>query len=544
MGASLKVAARRGVFKSWLPTSHKLALGLIVASCAVFVVVGAAGPSAVALNLGPRYSFLPPWYLPFKDANWNEWAVTAIMWGALVLGAVGLWIGWRALKAGWRPRPWRLFGLGAGLSTVVGLVLPLTSADVMMYAAYGRLQVIGQNPYTVPPAQIFRQEFDAVLVWTERPWQDTPSVYGPLASAVQWLSATLGGANMHDIVFWLQMFTLVPFLAIGIMVMVMMRGDEAAQARAALLTVCNPIMICAVVAGAHNEALAMVFAVAGLYFMRKNPWLAGLGIGLAGTVKVSLIFVGVAMLWGYRHDRRKLVRLVVGAVVPLAVAYAWLAPQSILAAQRNTDYVSAGSWAEPIYTWLEYSVGVDVGHWVTFAGGWIGMAIVGWMLSRVLPRDGVPGVGSVADSAGSTGVDPATDPLTQAARAAVVLVGAWLVASPYTWVWYDYLVWVPLALLAVSRIHGILLWRGLWLSVAYVTGRIYNYGADLAATSAVLRDEVCTVAQYITLALIVGWWWRRGHELPPPVVRAWRRLRGPVLDESAGSGTAKPLTIQ
>ena len=82
-----------------------------------------------------------------------------------------------------------------------------------MYAAYGRLQVTGRNPYTITPAEIFRSQYDPVLRWTERPWTDTPSVYGPITSFTQWLSNVLGGTNMHDIVFWLQMFSVLPFIA-------------------------------------------------------------------------------------------------------------------------------------------------------------------------------------------------------------------------------------------------------------------------------------------------------------------------------------------
>ena len=132
-----------------------------------------------------------------------------------MVGAVGLFVGMRALADGWRPRPERLFLLGTGLSLATITVPPLTSADVLMYAAYGRLQAIGRDPYEITPAEVFRGQFDPVLRWTERPWQDTPSVYGPIASWLQLLANKLGGENMHDIVFWLQVFAVVPFVVAG-----------------------------------------------------------------------------------------------------------------------------------------------------------------------------------------------------------------------------------------------------------------------------------------------------------------------------------------
>ena len=167
----------------------------------------------------------------------------------------------RALADGWKPKVKRLFALGTTLSLLTICVPPLTSADVLMYAAYGRLQAIGRDPYEITPAEVFRGQFDPVLRWTERPWQDTPSVYGPITSWTQLLANKLGGENMHDIVFWLQVFSVVPFIIACAGVVLLAHGDTRRQARAALLTIANPMLIWAVVAGAHNEALSVMFAV-------------------------------------------------------------------------------------------------------------------------------------------------------------------------------------------------------------------------------------------------------------------------------------------
>jgi len=487
---------------------------LVVGSCVVFAGIGFAGPSAVALTLGPRTSWLPPWYLPVAYANWNEWIVVPLMWAAIIAGAIGLWMCWRALEAGWRPRPWRLFGIGAAVSAAVGLVLPLTSADVLMYAAYGRLQAIGQNPYDITPAMIFRQEYDPVLRWTERPWQDTPSVYGPLASACQWLAAELGGANMHATVFWLQAMSTIPFILIALLAIVITRGDNLAQARAVLLILLNPLMVLAIVAGAHNEALTMLFAFAGVCLMRKSPLLAGLFIGIAGTIKVSLVFYGLAMAWTYRRSPRKLAELLIGAAVPLVLAYFVLMPQTLLAASRNTSYVSQGSWLSPAFNTLVPWIGPERTHQFVAITGWVAMAIATWMLSRVLLRARVPG--------GKPQWDAVADPLSRTARTTAIVVCAWLLTSPYTWAWYDLLAWVPLALIVSPRLDAIMTWRVTWLSLAYVTGRVYTYGPQMAATMTFIRDNVCPVAQWLALIGVVVWWWRDGHELPTPArLRQW-----------------------
>ena len=508
-------ARARAVLRAPWSSDPRLGVGLIVASVLATLAVAFCGPSSVALRLGPRVDLLPPWYLPVNWIALSEWVAVPTLWLSLAAGAIGLWICWRAVNSGWRPNNRRLFLLGSVLSVLTSLVPPLTSADVLMYAAYGRLQVLGLDPYDITPAEIFRQEFDAVLIWTERPWQDTPSVYGPLASWSQWLAAYLGDGNMHNTVFWLQMFALVPFLLIGTLVVTLARDNHKIQTRAVLFTVLNPIMIWSVLAGAHNEAFTLVFAIVGLWFMRRNPFVAGLGIGLAGTVKVSLVFYGIAMAWGYRRDWRKLLLLMAGAAIPLAIAYGLIVPRALLAAGRNTGYISAGSWAPWLLAALTFVLGEPIARSVIGTLGWVLMIMIAWMLSRVLPWRLVPG--NPDDD------EPHRDPLTIAVRTAAMLTAAWLVTSPYTLSWYDLTTWVPLGLMAASRLDVLMIWRGAWLSVAYVTGRSVEFSPGMASVAQVVRDVLCSGAQVLVLVLIVHWWWTWGRELPKPP--RWLRRR-------------------
>ena len=511
MLTALQSAFTRLLAAAWT-RNHRLGVALIAASAATTIAVGFAGSSAVALDLGEHTSWLPPWYLPASTGTPNQWVAVILLWLGLVAGTIGLWIAWRAVAEGWRPDNRRLLWLGIGLSTLTALVLPLTSADVLMYAAYGRLQVLGLDPYDITPAEIFRAEYDPVLIVTERPWQDTPSVYGPLASFSQWLAAALGGESMHDIVFWLQVLCVLPFIAIGVLVYRMARGNHATQTRAVLFTVLNPIMIWSVVAGAHNEAFTLVFAIVGLWFLRRSPLLAGIGIGLAGTIKVSLVFYGLAMIWGYRREPRKLILLAIGAVIPLAVAYGLIVPKALLAAGRNTGYISAGSWAPPVQGLLSLVMPEWVARSVVGWLGWLGMIAIAWMLSRVLPWQAVPGL--------PANLSPQRDPLTIATRTAAILTTAWLVTSPYTLSWYDLIAWVPLGLLAASRLEPLLMWRGMWLSLAYVTGRSVEFDPAIVAIGDGIRYGLCAAAQVLVLVLIVRWWWREGREMP-----SFHRLR-------------------
>jgi alpha-1,6-mannosyltransferase len=511
---------------------HRYALAGIVGATALTVLAGWLGPSAVALTLGPRRSYLPPWYLPAGIVQPNEWIVSIMIWAAIIVGAVGLWIGMNALADGWKPKPRKVFALGAVLSLVTITVPPLTSADVLMYAAYGRLQVIGRDPYEITPAEIFRGQFDPVLRWTERPWQDTPSVYGPITSFTQWLANVLGGENMHDIVFWLQVFSVVPFILACAGVMLLAHGDHRRQARVALLTIANPLLIWAVVAGAHNEALSVMFAVAGMLFVRKNPFLAGIGIGLAGCAKISIGLWGLAMLWAYRREPKKALLLCAGTAVPMGLAYVVWQPTAFFQALRNGSYVSVGSWANPVFRFLILFLTPTQAKVVVGVLCYAALFVIAWMLSRVVPWAAAPGL--------RKGVEPQTDPLSIALRTSVVLSVAWLITSMYTLSWYDLLAWMPLALMAPSKLDRIMLLRAAPLSLAYVPGRAVEMGPVLDLTAHRIRDTFSPIVQFAVLLAVVLWWKKPDREeLFPLRAKPEAATPPPLLATGSGRNAAQ-----
>ena len=341
-------------------------------------------------------------------------------------------------------------------------------------------------------------------------------MYGPIASASQLLANLLGGDSMHHIVFWLQVFNLVPFLAIGALLVRLTAGDAGRQARAVLFTVANPLLISAIVAGAHNEAMGVMFAVAGLFLMRRNAFAVGVCLGLAGATKVSMVFFGIAMVWGYRRQARQLAALIGGTVVTLAVAYGLFAPHALFAAARNTGYISQGSWALPLVFVLQPLLGDAVARDIVSKLGWVLLVPIAWMLSRLLGWEPVPGAR----------VPAREDPLTIAARTSVALCGAWVLTSPWSLPWYDLMMWAPLALVTASRLDGALMVRGGALSVAYVTARSVQFGPAMLDASWLLREVLCAGIAIGVLVWIVRWWWRSGHDVPTRdfIARGWSRL--------------------
>lgn len=524
---------------------HRLALVGVVFSTLLIVLAGALGPSVVTLTLGPRDGLLPPWYLPAGIVMPNEWLVSAMIWAAIIIGGAGLLIGMRALADGWLPRLKRLFVLGSGLTLATILVPPLTSADVLMYAAYGRLQVLGLDPYSIVPGQIFRIAYDPVLVRTERPWQDTPSVYGPITSWLQLAANKLGGTNMHDIVFWLQVFSAVPFIIVCALVIMLAQGDPQRQARAALFTIANPLLIWAVVAGAHNEAVSVMFAVGAMLLIRKTAFGAGLMIGLAGCAKISIGIWGIAILWSYRRQPKKALAFCAGAAIPMGLAYGLWQPAAFFQALRNGGYISVGSWVAPLYTLFAHIWTAQTGKIIVGVICYSLMIFIGWVLSRVVPWQAAPGT--------ADGVDPQRDPLTTALRSALVLSTAWLITSMYTLSWYDLIAWVPLAVLAASKLDALFAIRSTALSLAYVPGRAIPFGPVLDVTAHRIRDTLSPTVQILVLVSVILWWKRPDRpELLPLRRRPSRAGTAPVgaapvavgltaqsaVDEDPAAGTA------
>jgi alpha-1,6-mannosyltransferase len=124
--------------------------------------------------------------------------------------------------------------------------------------------------------------------------------------------------------------------------------------------------------------------------------------------------------------------------------------------------------------------------------------VIGWMLYRVVPWTPAPGLDKDANMQ--------RDPLTVALRTALVLSVAWLITSMYTLSWYDLLAWMPLAVLAATKLDKIMVIRGTALSMAYVPGRAIDMGEALDFTATRMRDTVSPIIQMAMILAVILWW--------------------------------------
>jgi alpha-1,6-mannosyltransferase len=166
-------------------------VGLVATSLVLFVATALLGPSAAQPTIpgtGPSRQF---------GVDPADWIVTVLMWGALLSGAIAVAAGWWALGRGWAPDPRRLRRWGFAGAAVMALLPPLGSTDIMSYGAYGRMVVLGLNPYTTTVNDLAVMG-DPIGVTYQGDWPDVASVYGPVALGVQGLDAVVRPGHAVD----------------------------------------------------------------------------------------------------------------------------------------------------------------------------------------------------------------------------------------------------------------------------------------------------------------------------------------------------------
>ncbi|MYW05056.1 DUF2029 domain-containing protein [Streptomyces sp. SID3343] len=479
-----------------------VAIGLLTVSIGLVVLTGLLGPSAAQ----PPVPGGPGWLPPYRfDAHPPAWLVTGLLLAPALVGAGGLVLALRQLARGWAPEPRRLTVGGVVAALAVVCVPPMGSADHLVYAAYGRLATTGGSPYTDTAATLVR-DGDPVGRAVEAPWTDTPSVYGPVATAEQWFAARLGGTSVHTIVLVLTLLGAAAFVLSGLLLQRAAGPDPRARARVAILWSLNPLLLFVAVNAGHLDAFAVVFAVGALVAVRRSAVLAGVLVGLACAAKVSLGLYVLALAWGLRGRPRAM-----GAMVGsgLAVGILTYLPVGFGAFDQLRENAKLVSLAVPLRLVLgpmESALGHDTARSSIGLVGWLLGALVVWLLARTALR-----------------ARPAADVAGDSAAVAALLTVAWLLTTPYSLPWYDVAAWAPLVLLGPSALDHLLLARTTLLVCAYVPGR-----------DTPLPDTVDTLQR--TLRGTVGPW--VGAAILVAVVLVSRRAGGPPLPRSRRSTTA------
>jgi hypothetical protein len=494
--------------------------GLIAigASVAGTFAVAVAGPSVMEPAL-PGRPGQPPWSFGLHPSPYLAVGLTA---AALAAGTVGLVLALRAVRGGWSVLARAVLVAGLLAAVALTLVPPFGSSDHLSYAAYGRMLVTGHNPYTTTPAQL--AALGDPIARAVQDWARSPSVYGPLATAIQALAALAGGTSVRLTVFVFGLANLAAFAGTALLLHRMTRANPEWQLRAALLWAANPLLLQVLVAGAHVDSQAVVFGVAAVAVMflaraevsAPRAALAGALVGLGFAVKVTIALVGLglalAVVLRARRQPKPLLRRQWPALAGLAAGFAVTAGAAVAIggsamlrqSAQASDMVSIGSPWRVIRTVIHLAVTGTVATDLVKAGA-VALAV---LLAVLLIRGLEPG------SAGSRAAYPVV---------VFALVMAWLFAWPYVLPWYDALAWALLALVplapggAAEALGWIVLARTAALGFGYLPARQADAALPpgLGWLQPVIRHGVTSAV----LAAATGW-------LMLAMVRA-RRENGP-----------------
>jgi hypothetical protein len=215
---------------------------------------------------------------------------------ALVLCGLAL-----ALLAG----AWLLLGravqLGAGTRAVAWLTvlwsiplavgIPLFSPDVYHYAAVGASTQHGVDPYVDGPGAA--GDIPGIR-GGEEIWLDNPSPYSPPFVRLLDGLAGLLDEDPRAMVVALRVLTVLALVGIALVVVRIARLQGLDPTRSLWLTVANPLVLLHAVSGSHNDALMLVFVLAGVWAaLLRRPYLAASLCALGAGVKVMALAVVV-----------------------------------------------------------------------------------------------------------------------------------------------------------------------------------------------------------------------------------------------------------
>jgi hypothetical protein len=182
-----------------------------------------------------------------------------------------------------RMPPVLVLGSIAALYALILLAPPLASTDIFSYQFYGRIgRLYGFNPYLAGPHALAG---DPLYSYIGSKWYATPTVYGPVFTALSFLLAPLTiAAN----VFVYKAIAAFSSLAVVALVWTGARLRGVDQTRAVALVGLNPLIIIYGIGGGHNDLLMLAPMVAGIVLLLQGRGRLGAGsIVLGAAVKVT-----------------------------------------------------------------------------------------------------------------------------------------------------------------------------------------------------------------------------------------------------------------
>ena len=444
--------------------------------------------------------------------------VDLALWIAEIVGALGVLAGLLAAARGARP-PMRLIVITAVVVVAALTVLPPAgSTDALDYATYGRLLVLGHNPYIATPS-LLRDMHNSFAQSVPHEWDSQVSLYGPFATFEQLIAAKLGGISAARIAFWLKLWNAVIFGVVAIILDRLLRANPAQRLRAHLLWTLNPLLLWDLIAAGHVDLLAAAAGLGGLLAIgRQSPgtrarlWraaAAGALIGVSADIKINYILLAGGLAWALRRQPAALLSAAAGGLIVLVPTYAWLGKPAARALLLRRDKATADSFYR-----LMASHGRLPHHLIFLA-----VLIFGLLAVLLLWRM------------------PPGDRLRPALRPALALTVAWLFIWPYQLPWYDAIFICVLVLYPATRLDWLVIARLTAATIANTPGLEHGppgrtlHVVDHYAIHA-LAPAVLLAAAVALVALAVSGRW--GVRYPPRLGR----------DDAAPAPAPEPAAAQ
>ncbi|MGH3275552.1 MAG: hypothetical protein ACRDNZ_14670 [Streptosporangiaceae bacterium] len=397
----------------------------------------------------PMPAIGPPFEL--RSVHLSSDIVDAALWLAEITGVLGVAAGLLAAARGARP-PMRLIVITAVVVLAALTVLPPAgSTDALDYATYGRLLVLGHNPYIVTPS-LLRDMHNSFAQSVPREWDTQVSLYGPFATLEQFLAAKIGGASAARIAFWLKLWNTIAFGMVAFILDRLLRSNPAQRLRAHLLWTLNPLLLWDLIAAGHVDMLAAAAGLGGLLAIGKQRpdtrpllWRALAGgalIGISADIKINYILLGAGLAWALRRSPAALASAAAGGLVVLVPTYAWLGAPAARALLARRDKASADNF------YRAFAQGGGLPHHLVFLAGFLVLAFAILLLARMPPGDA----------------------LRPALRPALALSMAWLFVWPYQLPWYDAIFICVLVLYPASWLDWLVLLRLAGATIANTPG--------------------------------------------------------------------------
>jgi alpha-1,6-mannosyltransferase len=476
----------------------RAATAAIGVSISLMVVLGILGPRAGTATFAATPPW-PPWFL-HTHLPATLWSVT--LWLVELLGGAGLVFGLLAVRRGWRPRVRRL--IAASVLAVIALMLipPVDNGDPTLYAAFGRIAVLGHSPYVMTPGQL-RSSGDPVGADLASAYWPSPSRYGPVATATEAAASEIAGDTTARTIFWLKVWNALAYLAVVLALDRATRSHPGRRTRAHLLWSINPLMLFALMGNGHNDVLAVAAGVSALLAIQRmnsiRGLLAGILLGLAAAIKAQYALFGAGLGWAARRNPGVLTAMTVGAAAILIPSYLIAGRAAINATVGLTALSPTGPWraASRIFG-LQHSANTL---------GLIACAILAVILLWCMP-------------AGPLGLP--------AIRIALALALALVVLSPQQTAWYDAMIFPLLAIMPATRLDWIVVARAIALAAA---SQPFMIGSNPFLLTVFERVSVVGSPTLLLVGIVVALLWLC-------VARTWHPVNLDFHHVTAGSSAA------